>query len=187
MKRERDSDGESDDQGGISRSRTSTEDYGMYNPGYSFVRLHVVQTKPSTKRTRVGHGDTTTANGPLKPEPEFERFRELSLKADPDADLYGIELGVGLSRHNNLPDVQTLRQNNSNAPSVQTQALAQYPRKNDRPDIAENASREVEAPIFTTIKEKLNKAILNLTSDEHASSGEPSAMGQTFCTLRAMS
>lgn len=113
MKRERESDDESDDQGGISKSRTSTEEYGMYNPGYSFVRPPVVQTKPSTKRTRAGDGNSTANKVPVKYEPEPERFRELSIKAEHDAGLCGLESGVGPSRRNNLTDVQTPRHNNT--------------------------------------------------------------------------
>lgn len=99
MKRERHSDSEeANGQGNNSRSRASTEEFGIYNPGYSFARPSVAQSKPSPKRPRVGDGKTTTDNRPVKSGPEPERFRVLSIKTEPVEDLYGLEPEIGPSR-----------------------------------------------------------------------------------------
>ncbi|KFZ12294.1 hypothetical protein V501_04298 [Pseudogymnoascus sp. VKM F-4519 (FW-2642)] len=130
MKRERarESDEESDDQGGISRSRTSTEEYGMHNPGYSFVRPPVVQTKPSTKLPRVGDGNATTDDGPLKSGPEPKKPRVPSIKSEPqEQDRYGIG-----------PRIEPSRRSSSNI------SLVQHPPENNRPSITGNGLSEDE-------------------------------------------
>lgn len=156
MKRERDSDSESaSGQETDFRTRTSTEEYGMYNPGYSFVRPPpVVQSKPSSKRLRAENSNSATATGPLRSEPEPKNVREPSIKPEPqEQDRYGLGPGIGPSRRSssNISDIQTPRHNISalanvqtpvNLPGVQGQAPAQHPRDNNRPLIAGNGPSE---------------------------------------------
>lgn len=166
MKRERESDGEeASGQSNNTGSGAFSTGYGIFNPGYSFVRPPGVQSKPTTKRSRVGDGSNTTYHGPVKFEPRPKEARVLGIKAEPqEEDLYGLEPGIGPSRRSssNMRDIQTPKHNisnvsgvqtpihNSNLPVVQTQALIQHPRENNRQSIVGNGPSEdgKSLPIF---------------------------------------
>ncbi|OBT71766.1 hypothetical protein VF21_09404 [Pseudogymnoascus sp. 05NY08] len=190
MKREHESDEESDGQGDISRTRTSSEEYRMYNPGYSFVRQPVVQTKPSTKRPRVGDGNTATAaNGPLRSEPEPKKSRALGIKAEPEEDLYGLEPGSGPSSRSssNVRDIQTPRHISLPRPMFKLRSTTLSSNIHvtiaDRPLLGMVPQKMAENPIVSTIKEKLQKAIVALTSDEPKQSENLPPWGKHFALI----
>ncbi|KFX96862.1 hypothetical protein V490_03093 [Pseudogymnoascus sp. VKM F-3557] len=209
MKRERESDDEASAPSNDARTGPFSKGYSISNPGYSFARPPGVQTKPSIKRPRVDDSNATTHNSLVKsePEPEPERLRELSIQED-EEDLYGLEPGIGPSRHrnstlpsvqtpsrhmSNLSDTQTPVYNNSNlrdiqtsrhsshVSDVQTQAVFHHPSENNAPGtITGNGPSEDEPPIVTAIKEKLHKAISGLTVDEPAPPENPPPWGKHF-------
>ncbi|KFY40855.1 hypothetical protein V495_05219 [Pseudogymnoascus sp. VKM F-4514 (FW-929)] len=209
MKRERESDDEASAPSNDARTGPFSKGYSIFNPGYSFARPPGVQTKPSIKRPRVDDNNPTTHNALVKsePEPKPERLRELSIQED-EEDLYGLEPGIGPSRHRNstlpsvqtpsrhmskLSDTQTPVYNNSHLRGVQTsrhsshvsdvktQAVVHHPRENNAPvTVTGNGPSEDELQIVTAIKEKLHKAIAGLTVDEPAPPENPPPWGKHF-------
>ncbi|OBT63118.1 hypothetical protein VE03_07464 [Pseudogymnoascus sp. 23342-1-I1] len=77
MKRDRVSDSEESDvpDNASITSADATAQYGIYNPGYSFVRPAVVQNKPITKRPRVDDNKSTPGNSSLNSEPKPKNSR----------------------------------------------------------------------------------------------------------------
>ncbi|KFY11473.1 hypothetical protein V492_04441 [Pseudogymnoascus sp. VKM F-4246] len=150
MKRERQSDDEADGQRTNTGSGAFSTGYGVFNPGCSFARPPGIQSKPNTKRPRIGDSNAPSDAVPLKPDPEPE--------------------SAGPSGRNNLPDVQTPASgtpalSDVHAPT-QPQSLDHHSRESDTPVFTANGLPADEETIMSTIKEKLHDAIFNLTSAE---------------------